>query len=303
MATQNINADFPFESQFVEIFDAKMHYIESGEGDPILFLHGNPTSSYLWRNIIPYLASFGRCIAPDLIGMGKSENPDIEYTFTDHARYLEAFIEKLNLKNLTIVGHDWGGALGCYYAMRYEHNMKGLALMETILKPFKWSDFGFLQKMMFKKFRDPEKGKELLIKKNFFVEKILPMAICRKLSQQEMARYREPFLQESDRLPIYAWPNQIPIEGKPAETFEIISEFRTKLESSLLPKLLLWAKPGVIIKKKHVKQLEARMKCLETVCIGRGKHYIQEDEPHNIGIALTKWYKKVSQYSAKVVEI
>src|ERR671918_1275104 len=190
---QNISAEFPFESKYVEVLGSKMHYIDEGEGDPILFIHGNPTSSYLWRNIIPYVEPHGRAIAVDLIGMGKSDKPDIGYRFVDHARYLESFIEKLDLKNITLVVHDWGSALGFNYAMRHEDNGKGNAFMEAFLMPLTWSEFPENVKGIFQTIRTPGSGYDLIVNKNFFVEKLLPDAILRNLTQEEMNQYREPY--------------------------------------------------------------------------------------------------------------
>ncbi|HZA69335.1 MAG TPA: haloalkane dehalogenase, partial [Nitrososphaeraceae archaeon] len=176
---QNISAEFKFESNYVEMLGSKMHYIDEGEGDPILFIHGNPTSSYLWRNIIPYVEPYGRAIAVDLMGMGKSDKPDIDYRFVDHAKYLEAFIEKLGLKNITLVVHDWGSALGFNYAMRHEDNVKGIAFMEAFLMPLTWDGFPNNAKKIFQLIRTPDVGYDLIVNKNFFVEQLLPSAILR----------------------------------------------------------------------------------------------------------------------------
>src|SRR5918996_4699424 len=190
---QNISAEFPFESKYVEVLDSKMHYIDEGEGDPILFIHGNPTSSYLWRNIIPYVEPYGRAIAVDLMGMGKSDKPDIDYRFVDHAKYLEAFIEKLGLKNITLVVHDWGSALGFNYAMRHEDNVKGIAFMEAILRPLRYDEFPDDDvKKIVQTYRTPEAGYDLIVNKNFFIEQLIPSMILRKLTEEEMNQYREP---------------------------------------------------------------------------------------------------------------
>ncbi|HDK81099.1 MAG TPA: haloalkane dehalogenase, partial [Nitrospirae bacterium] len=222
MTSENISSEFPFKSNYIEVLGSKIHYIDEGQGNPILFLHGNPTSSYLWRNIIPHLTPHARCIAPDLIGMGKSDKPDINYRFADHVEYIEGFIEKMGLKNITLVIHDWGSALGFHYAMRNEDNIKGIAFMEAILKPLKWSEFTKEFRIGFKLFRTPLIGWLIISVMNVFVEKILPQAIVRDLTGDEMNRYREPFKTIKDRKPVLRWPNEIPIEGKPSDVTEIV---------------------------------------------------------------------------------
>ena len=205
-SSQQISTDFPFKSNYVEIHGSKIHYVDEGEGDPILFLHGNPTSSYLWRNIIPHMISKGRCIAPDLIGMGKSDKPEIAYRFLDHVKYLETFIEELGLTNITLVIHDWGSALGFHYAMRHENNIKGIAFMEALIKPMNWEDFPGAFKIGFKLFRTPVIGWFMISVMNMFVKQILPQAIARKLSLEEKSVYAEPYKTIHSRKPLRIWP-------------------------------------------------------------------------------------------------
>jgi haloalkane dehalogenase len=242
---QNISAEFPFESNYLEVLGSQMHYIDEGEGDTILFIHGNPTSSYLWRNIIPYVEPYGRAIAVDLIGMGKSDKPDIGYRFVDHAKYLEAFIEKLDLNNITLVVHDWGSALGFNYAMQNEDNVKGIAFMEAFLMPLTWNGFPENVKEIFQTIRTPESGYDLIVNKNFFVEQLLPNAILRNLTEEEMNQYREPFKTVESRKPTWVWPNEIPIDGKPADVHKIVTDYNQWLQETELPKLLFYAYPGV----------------------------------------------------------
>ncbi len=187
MTSEAISAAFPFESKYIDVLGSKMHYIDEGSGDPILFLHGNPTSSYLWRNIIPHVTSRGRCIAPDLIGQGKSDKPDIEYGFFDNVKYIEGFIEALGLQNITLVIHDWGSGLGLHYAMRNESNIKGIAMMEAILMSVpSWEAFPPDFEKMFKAFRTPDVGWDMLVNQNMFVEGVLPGAMVRDLTEEEM---------------------------------------------------------------------------------------------------------------------
>ncbi len=289
--SDNISAEFPFKSNYGEVHGSKMHYVDEGEGDPILFLHGNPTSSYLWRNIIPHLSSMGRCIAPDLIGMGRSDKPDIGYRFHDHARYVEGFIEHLGLKNITLVVHDWGSGLGFHYAMRHEDNIKGIAFMEAVIRPWTWDMFPKDFKIPFRLFRTSGVGWFLIVFLNIFVEKMIPGAVVRKLREEEMDRYREPFRSRSSRKPILQWPNEIPINGKPADVYEAVSPYSEKLKQSKLPKLLFYAHPGGIIREDGVEWCKEKLKNLRTVDIGEGIHFLQEDNPHLIGSELAKWYK------------
>jgi len=293
MDSSGISAVFNFESKYIDIEGSKIHYVDVGSGDPILFLHGNPTSSYLWRNIIPHLSSSGRCIAMDLIGMGKSDKPDIEYRFVDHVKYVEGFIEKLGLANITLVIHDWGSALGFHYAMRHEDNIKGIAFMEAILKPTTWTEFPKDIKTGFQLLRTPLIGWLMIVGMNIFIEKILPSTTVRTLTEKEMNFYREPFTRMKDRKPVWRWPNEIPIDGKPADVTEIVQAYNRRLKESDLPKLLFFANPGAILKEPGVKWCQKNLKNLTTVDIGQGIHYLQEDNPHMIGAELLKWYNKL----------
>ncbi len=297
MEPQAISADFPYASHYVDVHGSQIHYIEEGAGDPILFLHGNPTSSYLWRNIIPHVQGRGRCIAMDLIGMGKSDKPDIEYTFFDHAKYVEGFIEQLGLKNITLVIHDWGSALGFHYAMRNEQNVKGLAFMEALLMPIpSWdnfpADFKHLKhlKQMFQAFRTPDVGWDMIMNKNVFVEQFLPGAVVRKLTDAEMDHYRAPFIDPPTRKPVWRWPNEIPIAGEPANVVAAVEAYNTKLQQSDVPKLLFACTPGGLITAEVVAWCQQNLKNLKVVDIGPGIHFVQEDNPHLIGTELANWY-------------
>ena len=293
MTTKAISANFPFASQYVEIEGSKIHYIDEGSGDPILFLHGNPTSSYLWRNILPYLVPHGRCLALDLIGMGKSDKPDLDYRFFDHSKYVEGFIERLGLSHLTLVIHDWGSALGFHYAMRHENNIKGIAFMEALLKPVRWEDFPSDFKMGFKLFRTSGIGWLMISVMNMFVTQILPQAIVRKLSAEEKNYYAAPYKTVQSRKPVRQWPCEIPIEGKPADVYEVISNYNQKLQESEVPKLLFFATPGGIIDSRTVDWCTQHLKNLTVVHIGEGIHFLQEDNPHLIGEELAKWYQDI----------
>ena len=290
---QGISADFPYGSKYIDLYGSKIHYIDEGTGEPILFLHGNPTSSYLWRNIIPFLTSMARCIAPDLIGMGKSDKPDLEYRFFDHVKYAEGFIEKMGLENITLVIHDWGSALGLHYAMRHEDKIKGIAFMEAILMPLSWETFPPDFKEVFQAIRTPEVGWDMIMNKNIFIEQILPGAVVRKLSEEEMNHYREPLKEPGSRKPTWRWPNEVPIDGVPPDVTEVVETYNQWLQQSDLPKLLFYATPGGIVPAPAVEWCKQRLKNLKTVDIGQGIHFLQEDNPHLIGSELAKWFSSI----------
>jgi len=286
-----ISAAFPFTSHYMNVDGVRIHYVEQGAGDPILFLHGNPTSSYLWRNIIPYLTPRGRCLALDLVGMGKSDKPNIEYRFFDHVKYVEGFIAELGLKNLTLVVHDWGSALGFHYAMRHERNVKGLAFMEAVLMPVpSWDLFPQDLKEVFQAFRTPDVGWDMIVNKHMFVEQILPGAIVRKLTEEELNHYREPYTDPVSRKPLWRWPNEIPIAGEPADVVAAVETYNRQLQQSALPKLLFHATPGALINAPAVDWCRQNLRNLKVVDIGPGIHFLQEDNPDLIGSELATWY-------------
>ena len=290
--SEEISAAFPFESKFVEVRGSKMHYVEQGEGDPILFLHGNPTSSYLWRNVIPHVSGLGRCIAPDLIGMGKSDKPDLEYRFFEHANYVEDFIDALGLSNITLVIHDWGSGLGFHYAALHPDKIKAIAFMEAIVLPVpSWDTFSSDFKEIFQSFRTDKVGWDLIVNENFFVEKILPSGVVRELSEEEMNVYREPYREPESRKPLWRWPNEIPIEGEPSDVNEAVLKYNAKLVEWDIPKLLFYAEPGAILPKPAVEWCEINLKNLTSINLGEGRHYLQEDHPHAIGEGIAEWYR------------
>ena len=291
MTEETISAEMPYESRFVTVAGSRMHYVEAGAGDPVLFLHGNPTSCYLWRNVMPHLAGDARCVALDLIGMGRSDKPDLDYRFVDHARYVDGFIEALGLQRLTLVLHDWGSALGFHYARRHAPNVRGLAFMEALVRPVSWDEWPRTVRPVFEAFRTPQVGRDLVVDQNAFVEQVLPGAIQRRLTDVEMARYREPFREPASRKPVWRWPNEIPIDGEPADVTAFVDAYATWLSTCDVPKLLLYARPGAILRKELVGWCRAHMRKLTTVDIGPGLHFVQEDRPHAIGAALRTWYR------------
>ena len=292
MSQETPSAAYPFESRFVDVLGSRLHYVEEGTGDPILLLHGNPTSSYLWRNILPIVARQGRAIAVDLIGMGRSDKPALGYRFADHVSYIDGFIEALDLQNITFVVHDWGSALGFHYARRHPDRVRALAFLEAIIAPVpSWDAFPSDFRPMFEAFRHPEKGRALIIDQNAFIEQALPAATIRDLTDEEMNAYREPFLEPASREPLFRFPNEIPIEGQPKDVHDAVIAYNSWLQETEIPKLLLYAEPGGIVRPELVEWCRGALPNLETVHLGKGVHYLQEDHPRAIGEAVASWLK------------
>ena len=276
----------------IEVLGSQMAYLEAGEGPVVLFQHGNPTSSYLWRNVIPLVAPHARCIAPDLIGMGVSDKPDIAYRVEDHARYFEAFIEALNLTDLVLVLHDWGSALGLDWARRHEDRVRGLALMEFMWPIPTWLDVDSGGAEAFRAFRS-DQGRKLLIDQNSFIERILPGGILRTLTDEEMTAYRKPFLDPASREPVYRFPNELPIAGAPADVWAMAEAYRAWLLETELPKLFFWAEPGALISPSRAAWLQTRLKACKSVPLGPGRHFVQEDHADLIGREIAEWLSAV----------
>ena len=288
-----ISAEFPFVSRYVEVLGSRMHYVEEGEGDPILFIHGNPTSSYLWRNVIPHVSGQGRAIAVDLIGMGKSDKPDLDYTFQDHQRYVDGFIEALALENITLVIHDWGSALGLDYASRHADNILGIAMMEAIIPPSLPRADVPAEGSMFYKLRDPETGPQLVLEENYFVEVILPGAVYRGLTEAEMEHYRAPYPDAASRKPTLVWPLEIPFGDGPQRNVDMVNRIGGWLLQTDTPILLFYANPGAIIPPEAAEWLSGRVRNIETRYLGPGYHFVQEDHPHKIGLGIADWRRRL----------
>ncbi|MEE9417313.1 MAG: haloalkane dehalogenase [Acidimicrobiales bacterium] len=285
------------DKKFQEVAGKSMAYVEIGEGDPIVFLHGNPTSSYLWRNVIPHLVHQGRCIAPDLIGQGDSDKLDDvgpeSYRFVEHQHYLDGLMSQLQLgesRRVTLVLHDWGSALGFEWARRHPEAVKGIAYMEAIVRPVSWADWPENAREIFRAMRS-EAGEELLIDKNLFVEAILPSAIMRDLSSEEHDEYRRPFLQPEHRRPTLTWPREIPLDGEPADVHEIVSNYSEWLSNSDIPKLFINADPGSILVGPQREFCRAWPNQKEVTVAGT--HFIQEDSPDEIGRAIAEWLTEI----------
>lgn len=277
------------EKHRIEVLDSQMAYIDAGEGDPIVFLHGNPTSSYLWRNVIPHVIGLGRCVAPDLIGMGDSDKvPGLEYRFVDHRRYLDAFFDAIGVEEaVTLVVHDWGSALGFDWANRHRDAIAGIAYMEAIVRPVSWNDWPESSRRIFQAMRSSS-GEQMVLEKNVFVERILPASIIRELSDEEMGEYRRPFQNPGeDRRPTLTWPREIPFDGDPGDVAAIIDDYGRWLSTSNVPKLFIDAVPGAILVGPQREFCRGWSNQIEVVV--SGSHFIQEDSPDEIGAALGQW--------------
>ena len=286
-----ISAAFPFESKFVDVHGSQMHYIDVGEGDPILFLHGNPTSSYLWRNIIPHLSGQGRCIAVDLIGMGKSDHPDIPYRYDDHYRYLKGFIEALDIgSNLTLVIHDWGSGLGFRWAHAHEQGVKGIAFMEAMIRTLSLDDMPGSLRMAMRLMRWPGTGWLLISGGNIFLKKLIPDLTYATITPEALAYYQSAYPTSASRKAVRVWPQEVPLDGAPADNAAIVESYQAWLTRTEIPKMLFYGNAGVAIKEPEVAWCRDNLSNLETVDLGDAIHFVQETHPETIGAELSRWY-------------
>lgn len=276
----------------VEVLDSTMAYVEASSGDPIVVLHGNPTSSYLWRHVIPELEGSGRCLAPDLIGMGDSAKlPDSgrdSYTFVEHRRYLDAWMDAVGADHdVTLVVHDWGSALGFDWARRHPDAVRAIAYMEAIVTPVTWADWPPAATEIFRGFRSPA-GEDMILERNLFVEAVLPASVIRTLADEELAEYRRPFLTPGEgRRATLSWPRQIPIDGEPAEVADIVSAYSHWLATSHVKKLFVNAEPGAILVGRQRDVCRTWPNQVEITV--PGIHFIQEDSGVEIGRAVAAW--------------
>lgn len=285
-----------YEKKHIKVNGKSMAYAEVGEGDPIVFIHGNPTSSYLWRNVMPHVEDLGKLIAPDLIGMGDSDKleesgPD-RYRFVEQRAFLDQLLETLGVShNVTFVVHDWGSALGFDWANRHRDQVKGIAFMESLVQPLTWEDWPDSVRSLFQGFRSPQ-GEKMILEQNIFVEQVLPEAILRGLSEEEMAVYRRPYRQPGEgRRPTLTWPREIPIEGEPADVVEIVKNYGGWLSTSHVPKLFINAEPGAILTSRQ--RDFCRSWPNQTELTVKGVHFIQEDSPDEIGQAIADWLESI----------
>jgi haloalkane dehalogenase len=292
--TDAISAADPHPRRRARVLDSELAYADTGAGSPVIFLHGNPTSSYLWRNIIPHVATTHRCLAPDLVGMGDSgKAPAGSYRFVDHARYLDAWLDSLGLtRDVTLVVHDWGSALGFHWARRHPEQVRALVYMEAIVRPLTWADWPEAARKVFQALRSPG-GEEMVLQKNVFVERILPASVLRGLTEAEMAVYRRPYAEPGEsRRPTLTWPRQIPIEGEPADVVALVDEYARWLAGSPIPKLFVNADPGTIL-TGAAREFCRTWPHQDEVTV-RGSHFIQEDSPHEIGRAIAGFLARIA---------
>jgi len=290
LTQESVSAQDPHPRRRISAGGTEISYVDTGDGDPIVFLHGNPTSSYLWRNIIPHLSPVGRCLGPDLMGMGESgSSPNGSYRFTDHSAVLDAWFDAMGLTGgVTLVVHDWGSALGFHWAKRNPERVKGLVYMEAIVRPVTWEEWPDAARQVFQGFRSPA-GEEMVLEKNIFVERVLPGSVLRGLTEEEMEVYRRPYLEAGEsRRPTLTWPREIPIEGEPADVVQIVSEYGDWLAASDVPKLFINAEPGAILTGPQREFCRTWPNQQEVTV--RGTHFIQEDSPDEIGRAIAGWY-------------
>jgi haloalkane dehalogenase len=282
-----------YEKRYATVLGKRMAYVEAGRGDPIVFLHGNITSSFMWRNVMPHLEDVARCIAIDNIGQGDSEklrpSGPGSYRLGEHQRYVDGMLAELQVdRNVTFVVHDWGSQLGFTWAYNHPEAVKGIAYAQALVGNFSWDQWPPEVQSLFKRFRSPE-GEELVLQQNFFVEKVLPAMVMRKLSDAEMDEYRRPFRNPGeDRRPTLTWPRELPIEGEPADVLEIMERNSAWLAISQIPKLFINAEPGAVLVGRHRDICRSWPKQTEVTV--RGLHYLHEDSPDEMGAAVRKWY-------------
>jgi haloalkane dehalogenase len=287
--TAPISSHDPYPRRRLRVLDAELAFVETGRGDPVVFLHGNPTSSYLWRNVIPRVDTLGRCLAPDLLGMGDSDrSPSGRYRFVDHARYLDAWFDAVGLtRDVTLVVHDWGSALGFHWARRPPERVRALVYMEALVRPLRWDEWPEDARKIFQAMRSPV-GDELVLAKNVFVERILPASVLRPLAADEMERYRRPYREPGEsRRPVLTWPREIPLDGEPADVVEIVQGYAEWLGRTALPKLFVNGDPGSILVGAQREFCRGWPNQQEVTV--RGSHFLQEDSPAEIGQALARF--------------
>ena len=290
MSQESISVNDSHPRKRITAGGVDISYVDTGSGNPIVFLHGNPTSSYLWRNIIPHLEFSGRCLAPDLMGMGESgSSPNGSYRFADHSALLDQWFEDMGLtSNVTLVIHDWGSALGFHWAKRHSKRVKGLVYMEAIVRPVTWEEWPDAARQVFQGFRSPA-GEDMVLEKNIFVERVLPGSVLRGLTEEEMEVYRRPYLEVGEsRRPTLTWPREIPVGGEPADVVQIVSEYAEWLAGSDVPKLFINAEPGAILTGPQREFCRTWPNQQEVTV--KGVHFIQEDSPAEIGQSIAGWY-------------
>jgi haloalkane dehalogenase len=291
-ARRSISAAFAYAENYVNLYGSRLHYVDVGTGDPFLFLHGNPNSSYGWRNVIPHLEPLGRCIAPDFMGFGKSDHPDVEYRIFDQIRYIEEFVIQLELRNITLVIHDWGALVGLNLARRFPERIRAVAFFEFPVRPL-----GTLEETWpliaeeFKKIRSLDLGADLVMGQNLIVEREIPATTMRKLSEEEMNHYRAPFPDWESRRAMARLPRDWPFGGEPIDTAWVIAKYSECLKQSPIPKLLIHATPGLFVTPDNAAWASSNFKNIDTLALGPGIWLLMEDYPHEIGEGIVNWFK------------
>jgi haloalkane dehalogenase len=291
---------FPYQHKFVEVDGVNIAYVDEGEGDPIVFLHGAPESSYIWRNIMPYLQPYGRVIAPDLIGHGLSDKPDVKYEFPDYVKSVDGFFEALNLTNVTLVLHDWGSVIGLDYAARHPDRIRGVAMMEALIMPFyPIKDVEAAMKRMGKAgavhhyvLYKSDAGEDLAINQNMFIEQVMQLHTYRELTQREMESYRDPFRKAEWRRPLFMWARQVGLGGDVPHTDAAMENYNKWLLEKEIPTLEVYGYPGEVTEEYDVRWRVERMKNHETAFVGVALHFVQEDQPDATGRAIADWYRR-----------
>jgi haloalkane dehalogenase len=294
------STEFPFEYKFVEVEGANIAYIDEGQGDPIVFLHGAPEQMYIWRNLIPYVQPYGRVIAFDHIGHGLSDKPDVKYELPDYVKYTEAFFEKMNLKNVTLVIHDWGTVIGLDYAARHPENVRGIAMMEALCAPFYPIDdrqaalkrVGKAGAVHHYELYKGDPAWDLAVNQNMFIEQVMQLHTFRELTQREMETYRDPFRKPEWRKPLYMWAREVGIEGDVPHTDKVMERYNKWLLEKTIPTLEVYGFPGEVTEEWDVRWRVERMKNHETAFIGVALHFVQEDQPEQVGRAIADWYRR-----------
>lgn len=292
-----ISAEERYSKQRIAVNGREMAYVDIGTGDPIVFLHGNPTSSYLWRNVIPHVQAQGRCLAPDLIGMGDSdkleESGPERYRFIEHREFLDQWLMAVGATDkITFVIHDWGSALAFDWCNRHRGSVKGIAYMEAVVRPMTWDEWPEAARQVFQGFRSPA-GDAMVLEKNVFVERVLPGSIIRELTDAEMTVYRRPYGEAGEsRRPTLTWPREIPLDGEPADVVAIAQSYADWLSQSTVPKLFVNAEPGAILTGAQREFCRSWPNQVEVTV--KGKHFIQEDSPGEIGTAIARWVETLA---------
>lgn len=290
-SVNRISDECHLPSHFKQVNGVKIHYLEQGNGDPVLFLHGMPTSSYLWRNIIPLLSDSARCIAPDLIGMGQSDKPDIEYRIFDHIKYIDKFIDEMQLKNITLVLHGWGSLVGFDYARRHEDNVKGIAFFESHIRPTTdWNMLSLPVQQLASLLDRPGASYRAVVKQNYLINKLLPSGIIRPLTETEMSHYMQPFPTPESRKPLWQYVQDLPLGKGPDDVVNLIYHYSTWLQRTQVPKLMMYAIPGFITTVETVQWAKEKLANLKLVGLDDVLHFAQESVPVLFGQTLRDWY-------------